>query len=60
MYLTAVRMAATAARAETSFLKLTRDRIPSVITVIKENIRQKTVRRAAKSAATVPTVPTLY
>lgn len=41
-------------------LKLTRDRIPSVITVIKENIRQKTVRRAAKSAATVPTVPTLY
>ena len=30
------------------------------ITVIKENIRQKTVRRAAKSAATVPTVPTLY
>ena len=36
------------------------DRIPSVITVIKENIRQKTVRRAAKSAATVPTVPTLY
>ncbi len=26
----------------------------------KENIRQKTVRRAAKSAATVPTVPTLY
>ena len=53
-------MAATAARAETSFLKLTRDRIPSVITVIKENIRQKTVRRAAKSAATVPTVPTLY
>ena len=54
------RMAATAARAETSFLKLTRDRIPSVITVIKENIRQKTVRKAAKSAATVPTVPTLY
>ena len=47
-------------KAETSFLKLTRDRIPSVITVIKENIRQKTVRRAAKSAATVPTVPTLY
>ena len=31
-----------------------------LITVIKENIRQKTVRRAAKSAATVPTVPTLY
>lgn len=26
----------------------------------KRNIRQKTVRRAAKSAATVPTVPTLY
>lgn len=41
-------MAATAARAETSFLKLTRDRIPSVITVIKENIRQKTVRRRQK------------
>ena len=53
-------MAATAARAETLFLRWTRDRIPSETIVIRENIRQKMARKAARNAATELTEPISY